>query len=283
MEPPQVNHAGTRLIQDQTGVLREVGSVSLGANRKLVLQDTAGKAIQPLLATAFKAPLMKVGTGNITPIMVQKFIVSGIPVFIDPAGNIIDVEQGQADDSVLVAQNGSLVYYVSMVNDVYAYFLTGMKDGKLSPAATHFPTTQGDLNAITTFASAHGKTFPDPTALTVEVKSSWVEAAGLANLSSYITTQATIPTYNKNQSQPLGAERAEDRPSWLWWGCTWWEARRSIRRWCGLPSSISATLPTALIPIQTPRTRRFRYPRARRERGCSRLRTVLVPSTRSGR
>ena len=52
----------------------------------------------------------------------------------------------------------------------------------------------------TAFAMAHGirhPPFPDPDALAIEVKSSWVLAAGLPNLSSYITMTATIPTYNQ--------------------------------------------------------------------------------------
>jgi hypothetical protein len=211
--PTKVTPAGTQLIQDQTGVLREIGKVTLAPNRKVAFQDTAGKPIQPLLAAAFKMPVPKAANATVAgPITVQRFMMGNIPIFIDPAGNVVNVEQGQADGSVLLAQNGSLVYFVSMVNDVYAYFLTGLKDGGISPAPTQFPTTQANLNAITTFATAHGKTFPDPTALAVEVKTAWVEAAGLANLNNYITTQATIPTYNKsnpNQWVPNGQKTVQ--------------------------------------------------------------------------
>ena len=34
-----------------------------------------------------------------------------------------------------------LVYYTIVVNDVYAYFLTGNKTGGITPAASDFPTT----------------------------------------------------------------------------------------------------------------------------------------------
>jgi hypothetical protein len=84
-----------------------------------------------------------------------------------------------------------------MVNDVFAYFLTGTKDGQIN-TNNQFPTTQSDLNQVTTFAAAHGKTFVDPNALAIEVKSSWVEAGGLPNLSSYITMTATVPTYDQS-------------------------------------------------------------------------------------
>src|SRR5271157_5290872 len=72
---------------------------------------------------------------------------------------LIEVEQGQAADGtisgVLESQNNSLVYYAIMVNDVYAYFLTGQKDGQIQPGVMlpQFPTTMSDLNAITGFAS----------------------------------------------------------------------------------------------------------------------------------
>ena len=46
-------------------------------------------------------------------------------IFVDLVGNVIDSEEGQADGGVLLTQSGSLVYYVSMTNDVFAYFLTG--------------------------------------------------------------------------------------------------------------------------------------------------------------
>jgi len=143
-------------------------------------------------------------------IIATKFIIDGFPIFLDPSLSVIDAEQGQADNSVLEAQNGSLVYYVTMANDVYAYFATGQKDGAIT--ATQFPTTAANLSSITTFASAHGKTFPDANALAVEVKSAWVEAAGLANLSSYITMTATIPTYdtsNPNTWTPNGQKTVQ--------------------------------------------------------------------------
>jgi hypothetical protein len=107
----------------------------------------------------------------------------------------VDVEQGQADGSVLQAQTGSLVYFATMVNDVYAYFLTGVKDGAITPG-TSFPTSSADLAQITSFASGHGVTFPDPNALAIEVKSAWVEASTVPNPTGYITIVATIPTYD---------------------------------------------------------------------------------------
>lgn len=188
IERPQFGPNRKQLIQNERGEAVEIERITMGDNRKPVFFDKAGKVIQgakPLIRKELRKELI-----------VQKFMIDRIPVFLDPFGNVVDVEQGQADGSILMAQNGSLVYYQAIVNDVYAYFLTGVKDGQISPG-THFPTTQAELNQVTAFASAHGKTFPDPEALAIELKTAWVEAAGLPNLSSYITMTATIPDYDK--------------------------------------------------------------------------------------
>ena len=77
---------------------------------------------------------------------------------------------------------------------------------------THFPVTQTDLDQITTFAASHGVTFPDPTALAIMVKSSWVLAAGLPNLSTYITTTATVETYDQSDPNhwiPMGLKTVQ--------------------------------------------------------------------------
>ena len=142
--------------------------------------------------------------------------ITGSRTFIPhPSPAVLDVEQGQADNNVLEAQttaNGSLVYYMTTVNDVYAYLATGLKDNALSPVPSHFPVTASDLSQITTFAGSHGVTFTDPNALAIMVKSSWVLAAGLPNLSNYITTTATVETYdqsNPNQWVPTGQQTVQ--------------------------------------------------------------------------
>ncbi len=131
---------------------------------------------------------------------VHRFKIDGHAVFIDGAMAVVDVEQGEAGGSqVLQAQptaNGSLVYYATLVNDVYAYFLTAAKT-KSGPSI--FPSTPDGLAAVVAFAKAHGKgdtPFPDAQAMAVEVKTAWVRAAGLADAGQYITTQASVPVYD---------------------------------------------------------------------------------------
>ncbi|HYW41434.1 MAG TPA: hypothetical protein VE959_01175 [Bryobacteraceae bacterium] len=202
--PPNANLKP--LVRDPSGQQVEIAHVRLENGRPILLDGQGNVIGAQHVATATVVPAA--GQTVSPQLIVQKFLIDGIPIFIDPSLAVIDVEQGQAgDSSVLEAQtaaNGSLVYYATMVNDVYAYFLTGVKDGAITTTTPgQFPTTAADLNNTIAFATAHGKgspPFPDPNALAIEVKSSWVVAAGLPNLSSYITMTATIPTYN--QSNP---------------------------------------------------------------------------------
>ncbi|MFY9646856.1 MAG: hypothetical protein WAK29_16880 [Terriglobales bacterium] len=190
------------LVRDVTGQTVEIAHVRVEKG-KLVLLDATGKIIQAQPSQGAKpdTPAAMATLQAPTMLTAQKFIIDGIPIFIDPSLAVVDVEQGEADSGVLEAQpsaGGSLVYYATIVNDVYAYYATGVKDGAI--AASQFPTTASDLSNVTNFASAHGKTFPDANALAIEVKSAWVEASGLPNAGNYITMTATIPTYN--QSSP---------------------------------------------------------------------------------
>jgi hypothetical protein len=112
---------------------------------------------------------------------------------------------------VLMAQNGSLVYYTIQVNDVYAYFLTAEKTGHLTPPPTKFPTTQEELIKIADFALLQGEKVSYPNALVVAVKSAWVETTGL-DTTNYVTTTATVPTFdtsNPTTWTPNGSKQAQ--------------------------------------------------------------------------
>ncbi len=183
----------TLQVRSASGELVTVVHARMGKNGTPILLDKANKAIT-LQAAKIERTTDQMQTRLLTA---RRFMIDGIPIFVDPSLDVVEVEQGQAQgNGVLEAQktaNGSLVYYQTIVNDVYAYFATGVKDHAIT--ATQFPINAADLANITAFASGHA-TFPDPNALAVEVKSSWVEATGLPNLSSYITMTATIPTYD---------------------------------------------------------------------------------------
>ena len=198
LEPPKFGPSGKQLILNEKNEQVEIGRIAIGDNKQATFFDTTGKQIQRA-RPVIRPELLREENQDQT-LIVQKFKSDGVLVFLDPFGNVADVDSGQAGDSgVLEAQNGSLVYYVTMVNDVYAYFLTGVKKGAIT--ATQFPTSTTQLNQIIAFAIANGKPspspFPDPEALAIEVKTSWVEASGVANLNTYVTMNANIPVYNK--------------------------------------------------------------------------------------
>lgn len=206
VHPAKLSSRGKPLVLDANGRHVEVERITV-QNGKAVFVGQNNKPIpgaRPILpqqktstpksATAFSSQVL-----NIVP--VQKFMIAGQPLLITSSGAVIETEVGQADDGVLLSQNSSLVYYITMVNDVYAYFLTGTKDGAIPPPGgmvsnAQFPTTASDLSQIVSFATANGITIPDPNALAIEIKSSWVLASSVPSSANYITITATVPTYD---------------------------------------------------------------------------------------
>ena len=117
---------------------------------------------------------------------------------------------------VLMATNNSLVYYITQVNEVYAYFVTGVKTGAIAPGPlVRVPIEQSELDGIVRFAATKGVTLNDPNALVVEVKSSWVEIKGGLDPSKYITMTATVPDYTPDATNtrwtptPKGERQAQ--------------------------------------------------------------------------
>ena len=204
MEVQRVQSTVTSIhILDASGNRVEITHAERSEGGDLILRDAKGQIVRPGKPIEPRNILTPPNEG---PLIVSEIILGNFPIFINSFGNLIEVEQGQAADGtisgVLESQNNSLVYYAIMVNDVYAYFLTGQKDGQIQPGVMlpQFPTTMSDLNAITGFASAHGASFVDAQALGVEIKTSWVEASSLSNPNNYVTIQAQVPTYNTASS-----------------------------------------------------------------------------------
>ncbi len=179
---------GRPLVKNAKGAQVEVHRASLGRDRRPVFLDEKGERIEgarPVLLESLRDARV-----------VQRFRFDpDLLIFLGPAGNAVDVEQGQAfTGAVLMAQNGSLVYYRTTVNDVFAYYRSMF--GASVPPTTRFPTTQGELDDIIDFAATHGTTLVDPEALAIEIKTAWIEAAGLPDPDRFITMQGTIPTYD---------------------------------------------------------------------------------------
>lgn len=226
VEPAKLAPNGKQLIRNRAGKEVEVESATITRGR-VVFKDRAGRVIaspKPILRpellkpvavpraarraapqTAPKLALKPAAPQALRPQIAQRFIINNRPIFINPFGVLItpvNPEEGQATGDALLSQGNSLVYYTIVVNDVYAYFLTGNKTGGITPAATEFPNTATELAQVTAFATSKGVTFPDPNALGVEVKMSWVDASTISSPGNYIQVSATVPNYNtSNPSQ----------------------------------------------------------------------------------
>jgi hypothetical protein len=165
------------------------------STKKVKFFDGAGKVIanpRPVLT----AKLKKARVGQ------RFFTTDGTPIVVDATGTVMDVSPEQAGSlgAVLLSQSNAVIFYTIAVNDVYAWFLTGVANSAIN-TNNQFPTTQSDLTQITNYAAKYGVTFPDPNALAIEVKMSWVDASTLSNPSDYITMQAEVPVYNTSSSQ----------------------------------------------------------------------------------
>jgi len=115
----------------------------------------------------------------------------------------LDTEEGQAgSDDVLMSKDGSILYYITFVNDVYAKFLDGSKKEKLNDSIS-FPTTQRELDSIIAFAKSIGDTVRSPNTLTMELKTSWVDLATIPSdiQKEYITVRANVPTYDRSSDK----------------------------------------------------------------------------------
>ena len=87
-----------------------------------------------------------------------------------------------------------------MVNDVYAVFLTMVKNGVANgglPPTAKFPTTAAEMTVIQSYATAHGITIIEPNSLAMELKTSWIETINIpsSSINDYVKVRAEIPKY----------------------------------------------------------------------------------------
>jgi hypothetical protein len=199
---------GKPAVRSNTGELTEIERSQIGPEGRALFLDRIGRPIEPQLRNG--NPVLRDESGRLLELR-GRILVNGRPMFLDQFGNAVETEQGQAGDgAVLMTQNGSIVYYMLQVNDVYAYFLTGVKNGQI--VASKFPTSASDLASINSYAAAHSKFIPDLDAMAVELKSAWVETTNLPNANEYITINATIPTYTQvspTQWNATGTKQAQ--------------------------------------------------------------------------
>ncbi|HMK25413.1 MAG TPA: hypothetical protein VK483_05225 [Chitinophagaceae bacterium] len=218
---PQLGPNRLPLIRDKAGNLIEVEQQATGV-KPMLLKGTQKVAISSVDMDASGKPVFKDEAGKIidNPKAVithkadpddiaQEFKTSsGKSVFINAEGKIIETEVGQAGGgNALMAQNGSVLYYITMVNDVFAFYLSGVKNGVLADSS-QFPITAAQRDNICAYARANGATLPDSNALAMEIKTSWIEASKLPDPQNYITIDAIIPTY-KNSGDTLWVPNGE--------------------------------------------------------------------------
>jgi hypothetical protein len=126
-------------------------------------------------------------------------------------------EVGQAGgNGVLMSQGKSLVYYGVHVNNVFGYFLTGQKNNKF-PDMTKFPRNKADLGKVETFVAS---TYPNTPlyaseALTMELKTAWVESSTLKNAGDFIQISAVIPAYTPNSDNTTWTPNKEPKTTQL--------------------------------------------------------------------
>ncbi|MFZ6654635.1 hypothetical protein [Undibacterium sp. TJN19] len=221
--PAPQTEKGQSLIRSNAGKLVEIGRIEAQEGKKPSFFDTNNKkiavpSVAPMdtsLAVRVAPQLLKLD-GKVAKNMVQAFQANGKTVFIDSLGNAIEPTQGQAGSlsGVLLGQNQSLVYYATMVNDVFAYFQTGVANGNISNPNNVFPTTQPELDPVIAYAASKGVKLLASEALAMEVKTSWIDTAGLDALglkaSNYVTVNTNVPVYNKSNPQlwiPTGQTR----------------------------------------------------------------------------
>ncbi|HVT12392.1 MAG TPA: hypothetical protein VHE55_09005 [Fimbriimonadaceae bacterium] len=215
---------GLPIVNDANGNQVEVSRVTIGDDKQPIYWDTKSRAIKGPRASidleSLTKPKTGIGAPDLSKLVVKFTTGDNHSFFLGPVGTLLDVEVNQADNGVLMSQAGSLVYYASFVNDVYAYFLTGTKDGGIpaTPANSvvvggvtifRFPTDIVGLTEVTNFATANGFTIVDPKALAVELKTSWVDASTVSNPSNYVIVPAKVPVYdmsNPLQWKPIGAK-----------------------------------------------------------------------------
>jgi hypothetical protein len=208
--PAKPGRASPPLIRLSSGALVKIGSARRAANGALLLFNLKGVEVKaaPSPLKTIVHPLIEIAPGEkatMVPqaafqaaIQARRVVINHIPIFIDPEGNVIDVEPGQAGgDGVLVSQNGSLIYYITVANDVFAYHRTMQTPGVIPQNTTiTFPMTAADANAVKQFAASKGHVILEPQALAVESKSSWIDAAAVPDPGAYIQATAVVPSFN---------------------------------------------------------------------------------------
>ena len=194
--PTVKSREGLQMVADQKGRQLEVGSIRWTSGKPILFDRGGREILEPraILQPEFAKKIETMGFFDKSE-LIQRLSFDDKIISLDLFGTFPETEQNQADGNVLMAQNGSLVYYALTVNNVFALYRT--MQGANVPAGTKFPVNQADLDAIESFAAANGHSpVIDSEALAIEIKSAWIESSSLADPSKFIQMKATVPTYD---------------------------------------------------------------------------------------
>ncbi|MCG6901529.1 MAG: hypothetical protein LJE68_02505 [Rhodobacter sp.] len=106
---------------------------------------------------------------------------------------------GQAGgDDALISDASSVTFFGIHANDVYAHYLTQQMAGAFTgtPLDTNFPISEAEVQAI---EKAAGLTFSDAKAMTMELKTAWVDASTV-DASQFVTMAAVVPDFDQTTS-----------------------------------------------------------------------------------
>jgi len=218
--PAPAGAAAAPTIRLRSGNTARLGSVRRTIGDTIRFFDTRGRPLQVRRAVLprLRRPTVQLAGGERLGVIdaaaahqaipVRRFTFHGVSVYLDRNNDVVDVEEGQAGTGgVLIAQNlvqpsqaGSLVYYLIAVNDVYAYHRTMQGPAPITdPTTVIFPQSVADVEAVMAYANSVGlPPIPDPQALAIETKSSWVEASTVPNPEDYVQIRAVVPTFDRS-------------------------------------------------------------------------------------
>ncbi len=191
----QAHHPGEPL--EAVSVLHKTGP-----NRLPVYTDHKGHLYEVLFHPPTEKPRILNGKAIIKPTsfshpeqIVHAFRTSAGMKFFFYDGSAVTSALDQATGDALMAQTRSLVYYITFVNDMYAYYRTMVSVDHITNDT--FPTTAKERDEIVRFAASIRYPAPvRPDALTMELKTSWVEADSLpGGADKYITIKAWVTKY----------------------------------------------------------------------------------------
>lgn len=220
--PAKLAADGNRLVKDANGKDVEIAAALLDSLGRLVFLDAGGQPVQvsSLPTTSDARDRLRLQDPADAANVAFKVNVGSKTVFTNRKGKVIPTDDSVGETDGLVeltkaVRTGdgtirSLIYYNIEVNDAWAYYQSMVRHGQGAGQVPRFPASQSDLAPVISFAASHGKSIAHPSALVVELKTAWVDAAVVKHPEQYITVMAQVPNYDTSDPErwvPKGTKR----------------------------------------------------------------------------